>query len=157
MLKFHNLCLRLENMDVEESWRLIENWVHNVIDEADRENVLARVPSKDLNTPQQRNEVFMYMLREHFEFKQKMHFHQPQGVKEKAVLGLFKDIKEKAQKTLSASFETLLKVNEEALDDELRISKKILRCHRIEPKCSISERKYMTHETFAASASIITS
>ncbi|OQR68136.1 TBC1 domain family member 4-like [Tropilaelaps mercedesae] len=109
MLKFHNLCLRLENLDVEESWRLIENWASNVIDESDRKHALVRVPAIDLASPQQRNEVYMHILREHFEFKQKMHFHQPQGAKEKAVLGLFKDIKEKAQKTLSASFETLLK------------------------------------------------
>lgn len=57
MLKFHNLCLRLENLDVEESWRLIENWVSNVIDESDRDNILARLPDKDLASPQQRNEV----------------------------------------------------------------------------------------------------
>lgn len=57
----------------------------------------------------------MHILRDHFEFKQKMHFHQPQGTKEKAVLGLFKDFKEKAQKTLSVSFETLLKVNKQLM------------------------------------------
>ncbi|XP_022664150.1 TBC1 domain family member 1-like isoform X2 [Varroa jacobsoni] len=109
MLKFHNLCLRLETLDVVESWRLIENWVSNVIDESDRKNALARISDSDLASPQQRNEVYMHMLRKHFEFKQGIHFHQPQGAKEKAVLGLFKDIKEKAQKTLSSSFETLLK------------------------------------------------
>lgn len=64
-----------------------------------------------MRKPHAHFQVYMHMLRKHFEFKQGIHFHQPQGAKEKAVLGLFKDIKEKAQKTLSSSFETLLKVS----------------------------------------------
>lgn len=63
MLKFHNLCLRLETLDVVESWRLIENWVSNVIDESDRKNALARISDSDLASPQQRNEARIYFVR----------------------------------------------------------------------------------------------
>lgn len=115
MHKFHKLCLELEGLSPEDSQRVIRRRISHLSD-PDRHTIQAKYQGAEVKTVQEGNEVHMMLLRSLYERKQQKHTHQPhQGPKQESLLDIkapsftFDNLKEKAKKSLSNSFDTILK------------------------------------------------
>ncbi|XP_064481394.1 TBC1 domain family member 4-like isoform X1 [Ornithodoros turicata] len=114
MQKFHKLCLELEGLSPEACRKVIGRRIYN-LSEADKQNIQAKYQGAQVQTVQEGNEVYMTLLRQLYERKQLKHTHQPQGQRQEGLLEIkapsftFDNLKEKAKKSLTNSFDTILK------------------------------------------------
>ncbi|XP_077518226.1 TBC1 domain family member 1-like isoform X2 [Amblyomma americanum] len=111
MHRFHRLCVDLEGLSPEDCCATIQRYIQGLSD-SDKQIIAARYQLGDCKTVQDKNELYMTLLRNLYEQKQAKHCHQQksEGLLDlKAPSVVFDSIKEKAKKSLSSSFDTILK------------------------------------------------
>lgn len=112
MHRFHKLCLDLEGLSPEDCCTTIQKYIHNLSD-SDKQIIAARYQLNDCRTVQDKNELYMMLLRNLYEQKQTKHCHaqKSEGLLDlKAPSFVFDSFKEKAKKSITNSFDTILKL-----------------------------------------------
>lgn len=112
MHRFHKLCLDLEGLSPEDCCTTIQKYIHNLSD-SDKQIIAARYQLNDCRTVQDKNELYMMLLRNLYEQKQTKHCHaqKSEGLLDlKTPSFVFDSFKEKAKKSISNSFDTILKL-----------------------------------------------
>lgn len=112
MHRFHKLCLDLEGLSPEDCCTTIQKYIHNLSD-SDKQIIAARYQLNDCRTVQDKNELYMMLLRNLYEQKQSKHCHaqKSEGLLDlKTPSFVFDSFKEKAKKSISNSFDTILKL-----------------------------------------------
>ncbi|KAH7969502.1 hypothetical protein HPB52_019054 [Rhipicephalus sanguineus] len=74
MHRFHKLCLDLEGLSPEDCCTTIQKYIHNLSD-SDKQIIAARYQLNDCRTVQDKNELYMMLLRNLYEQKQTKHCH----------------------------------------------------------------------------------
>lgn len=109
MHRFHRLCLDLEGLSPEDCCTTIQRYIQGLSD-SDKQIIAARYQVGDCKTVQDKNELYMMLLRNLYEQKQVKHVHRTEGLLDlKTPSFVFDSIKEKAKKSISSSFDTILK------------------------------------------------
>lgn len=109
MQRFHKLCLELEGLSPEECCATIQRYIQGLSD-SDKQVIAAKYQVGDCRTVQDKNELYMMLLRHLYEQKQAKHTHRTEGLLDlKTPSFVFDSIKEKAKKSISSSFDTILK------------------------------------------------
>lgn len=110
MQRFHKLCLELEGLSPEECCATIQRYIQGLSD-SDKQAIAARYQLGDCRTVQDKNELYMMLLRHLYEQKQAKHAHRSaEGLLDlKTPSVVFDSIKEKAKKSISSSFDSILK------------------------------------------------
>lgn len=112
MHRFHKLCLDLEGLSPEDCCTTIQRYIHNLSD-SDKQIIAARYQLNDCRTVQDKNELYMMLLRNLYEQKQNKHGHtqKSEGLLDlKTPSFVFDSFKEKAKKSITNSFDTILKL-----------------------------------------------
>ncbi|KAL3211944.1 hypothetical protein MRX96_008204 [Rhipicephalus microplus] len=110
MHRFHKLCLDLEGLSPEDCCTTIQRYIHNLSD-SDKQIIAARYQEQ----VQDKNELYMMLLRNLYEQKQNKHGHtqKSEGLLDlKTPSFVFDSFKEKAKKSITNSFDTILKWKE---------------------------------------------
>ncbi|XP_022255719.1 TBC1 domain family member 4-like isoform X2 [Limulus polyphemus] len=114
---FHRLCLDIEGLPSENIHDHIRKWLGKLSEE-EKEDIILRYKGTETTTLQEKNEVLMMLFRSYFERKQMKHTHATNGNhSNRCEIGFFEkkssskldSFKEKARKSLSSSFENILK------------------------------------------------
>lgn len=115
MQRFHKLCLDLEGLSSDDCCSAIQRYIQQLSD-SDKQSIAAKYQVGDLRSVQEKNELYMSLLRGLYEGKQARHTHHSSlGHRHEGFLDLrapsftFDHLKEKAKKSLSNSFDTILK------------------------------------------------
>ncbi|XP_076347797.1 PTB_TBC1D1_like and TBC domain-containing protein plx [Tachypleus tridentatus] len=114
---FHRLCVDIEGLTSENIHDHIRKWLGKLPEE-EKEDIILRFKGSETTSLQEKNEVLMMLFRSYFEKKQMKHIHATNGNhSNKCEIGFFDkkssskldSFKEKARKSLSSSFENILK------------------------------------------------
>ncbi|EEC08002.1 RAB GTPase-activating protein, putative, partial [Ixodes scapularis] len=123
MQRFHKLCLDLEGLSSDDCCSAIQRYIQQLSD-SDKQSIAAKYQVREPRSVQEKNELYMSLLRGLYEGKQARHTHHSslvcgrpgawpllQGFLDlRAPSFTFDHLKEKAKKSLSNSFDTILKV-----------------------------------------------
>ncbi|XP_067141731.1 TBC1 domain family member 1-like isoform X2 [Centruroides vittatus] len=110
---FHKLCVELEGLSTEEAQLIIIKRLQSLPDN-EREDIMLKSQGSDIENMQERNEVFMMLIRRLCEQKQSSHTHVSNGshpTKVDKVPSKLDSFRQKAKKSLHSSFETILKLS----------------------------------------------
>lgn len=110
---FHKLCVELEGLSTEEAQLVIIKRLQSLSDN-EREEIMLKSQGSDINNMQERNEVFMMLIRRLCEHKQTNHIHTSSDNnlnKIDKVPSKLDSFRQKAKKSLHSSFETILKLS----------------------------------------------
>lgn len=111
MHRFHKLCLELEGLSPEDCCIFIQKYIQGLSD-SDKQIIAGRYQLGDCRTVQDKNELYMMLLRHLYEQKQAKHSHaqKSEGLLDlKTPSFVFDSFKEKAKKSITSSFDTILK------------------------------------------------
>ncbi|UYV60394.1 TBC1D4 [Cordylochernes scorpioides] len=124
MTWFHRLCLELEGNTPDKCQSIIMNKISHLAP-ADQEIIMERFQGAEVTTYEEQNEVFMMLIRSLCEQKQSKHSHSGTKTelsmdKKIVVPSKLNSLKQKAKKSLSNSFETILKTSVGLVLDQCR-------------------------------------
>ena len=106
---FHRLCCDLENTLPEKAQAIILNRLESLL-EQEKLDIMSQYEGAQVSSIQEQNELFMMLFRGMCERKQTKHSHKDNRTGTGSALD---NLKQKAKKSLSTSFETILKVRVE--------------------------------------------
>lgn len=117
MLWLHKLCLDLEGLSASKAYGVILRRLESLAGE-EKSEILTKLQGAEVSSTQEQNEILMMLLRALCETKQSKHVHtDSQGRLEALAVGMLDkkhqsvldDLKNKAKRSLTSSFENILK------------------------------------------------
>ncbi|XP_065288793.2 TBC1 domain family member 1 isoform X2 [Dermacentor albipictus] len=111
MHRFHKLCVDLEGLSPESCCTFIQKYIQGLSD-SDKQIIAGRYQLGDCRTVQDKNELYMMLLRNLYEQKQAKHCHsqKSEGLLDLIPSFVFDNFKEKAKKSIANKFDTILKL-----------------------------------------------
>ncbi|XP_053202736.1 uncharacterized protein LOC128387556 isoform X2 [Panonychus citri] len=117
---FHRLCVDVESLPAEKAQTVILQRLDSLPD-VDKNEVMSMYEGSQVSSIEEQNEIIMMLLRGMSERKQQKHNHHGKDDKRNSISTL-DNLKQKAKKSLSNSFETILKLAQGDSNDDLSSS-----------------------------------